>query len=282
MNKRQIEVSVISDLHLATHACKPKKILDYLKSVNPSTLVLNGDIIDSWRFSRNYFPKNHLKVIRQLIKMMEKGTRVYYVTGNHDEFLRKFSGTKIGQLEIVNQYIFTHDGIKTWIFHGDIFDHIIHSSKGLAKFGAALYGLLTLLNKVVNTLLRTMGRKEIIIYKNLKKNLTREKNTPSKFERELARSAVSQNYSEVICGHTHVPKEKILHIDDTQVRYINCGDWMEHFTAAEFYDKDWHLHTHFEDEPEEVGEDNEIPAENLIYQTLLKELTFENIISIPT
>jgi len=282
MNKRQIEVSVISDLHLATHACKPKKILDYLKSVNPSTLVLNGDIIDSWRFSRNYFPKNHLKVIRQLIKMMEKGTRVYYVTGNHDEFLRKFSGTKIGQLEIVNQYIFTHNGIKTWIFHGDIFDHIIHSSKGLAKFGAALYGLLTLLNKAVNTLLRIVGKKEVIIYKSLKKNLVREKSAPSKFESELARSAVTQNYNEVICGHTHIPKDKILHVDNIQVRYINCGDWVEHFTAAEFYDNDWHLHTHFEDEQEEVGEDNEIPAEKLIYQTLLKELTFQNIISIPT
>ncbi|MBN1819232.1 MAG: metallophosphoesterase, partial [Prolixibacteraceae bacterium] len=84
-NVRNIEVSVISDLHLATHACKPKKVLKYLKSIHPELLVLNGDIIDAWRFSRNYFPKNHLKVIRQFIKMMEKGVQIFYITGNHDE-----------------------------------------------------------------------------------------------------------------------------------------------------------------------------------------------------
>lgn len=224
MNKRQIEVSVISDLHLATHACKPKQILDYLKSIQPEILVLNGDIIDSWRFTRNYFPKNHLKVIRQLIKMMEKGTRMIYVTGNHDEFLRKFSGTKVGQLEIVNQYIFHHDGHKTWIFHGDIFDEIIHNSKGLAKFGAALYGLLTLLNKTLNSVLRKAGKKEIIIYKSLKKNLVREKSIPSKFESQLGKSAVSQGYDEVICGHTHFPKVKNIEVSGKQVCYMNCGD----------------------------------------------------------
>ena len=76
MKIREIEVAVISDVHLATHACKPKKVLKYLKSILPKTLVLNGDIIDSWRFSRNYFPKPQLKIICQLIKMMEKGVQV--------------------------------------------------------------------------------------------------------------------------------------------------------------------------------------------------------------
>jgi len=277
MNKRQIEVSVISDLHLATHASKPKKILEYLKAIHPEILVLNGDIIDSWRFSRNYFPKNHMKVVRHFIKMMEKGTRIYYVTGNHDEFLRKFSGTKIGQLEIVNQFVFEHNGAKTWIFHGDIFDNIIHKSKGLAKFGAALYGLLTVLNKLVNTITRQFGGKELIIYKSLKKNFAREKQAPSKFENELARSAVSQGYQTVICGHTHIPKVKMLQVGNQQIKYINCGDWVEHFTAAEFYNNEWHTYTQMEPEDNTQSDDSDIPAEQIIYQTLLKELTFSNL-----
>lgn len=278
MNKRQIEVSVISDLHLATHACKPKKVLEYLKSINPEILVLNGDIIDSWRFSRNYFPKNHLKVVRHFIKMMEKGTQIYYVTGNHDEFLRKFSGTKIGRLEIVNQFVFEHKGMKTWIFHGDIFDNIIHKSKRLAKFGAALYGLLTLVNKLLNTITRQFGGKEVIIYKSLKKNFVREKQAPSKFENELARSAAAQGYETVICGHTHIPKEKMLGADDKQIKYINCGDWVEHCTAAEFYNECWHTYTHMEFEDDAQSDEYDIPAEQIIYQTLLKELTFSNLI----
>lgn len=203
-----------------------------------------------------------------------------YITGNHDEFLRKFSGTKVGQLEIVNQYIFHHDARKTWIFHGDIFDDIIHNSKGLARFGAALYGLLTLANKALNRILRSLGKKEIIIYKSLKKNLVKEKAAPSKFESQLAKSAVSQGYHEVICGHTHLPKIKNIEVSGCQIRYINCGDWVEHFTAAEFYHNQWHLYTHSDVETEESNEDSEIPAERLIYQTLLEELTFQNAISI--
>lgn len=280
MNKRQIEVSVISDLHLGTHACKPKQILDYLKSIQPEILVLNGDIIDSWRFSRNYFPKNHLKIIRQLIKMMEKGSRTIYVTGNHDEFLRKFSGTRIGKLEIVNQFIFHHEGQKTWIFHGDIFDEVIHNSKGLAKFGAALYGFLSIINNLMNRILKMLGKNELIIYKNLKKNLLKEKAAPSKFESQIGKSAVSQGYNEVICGHTHIPKTKVLSVNGKPIHYINCGDWVEHFTAAEFYQNQWHLYTHRAADSEETDEDAEIPAEQYIYQTLIKELTFENRLSI--
>ena len=93
---RNLDVSVISDVHLATHASKAKVLLKYLKSIKPETLVLNGDIIDSWRFSRNYFPKPHLKVVRQFIKMLEKGVKIFYITGNHDEFLRKFKGSEMG------------------------------------------------------------------------------------------------------------------------------------------------------------------------------------------
>ena len=96
MEVRELEVPDISDLHLVTYASKPKKVLKYLKSILPNVLVLNGDIIDSWRFSRNYFPKNQLKVVRKIIKMMEKGVQVYYITGNHDEFLRKFAPTTVG------------------------------------------------------------------------------------------------------------------------------------------------------------------------------------------
>jgi len=277
MNKRVIEIAVISDLHLATHACKPKKILEYLKTIQPEILVLNGDIIDSWRFTRNYFPKSQLKVIRRFIKMMEKGTRIYYVSGNHDEFLRKFSGTKIGRLEIVNQYVFEYEGEKTWIFHGDIFDKIIHRSKGVAKLGAALYGLLTIVNQLINVLIRKCGGQELIIYKVLKKNFVRKKKSSTKFEAELARSAVAQGYATVICGHTHLPKYETLETGGQQIKYINCGDWVEHLTAAEFYNGRWHLYTHPEVDADTTADEFDIPAEPVIYQTLLKELTFSNL-----
>lgn len=277
MKIREIELAVISDIHLATHACKPKKVLKYLKSIQPKTLVLNGDIIDSWRFSRNYFPKPQLKVIRQLVKMMEKGVQVFYITGNHDEFLRKFSNSQIGNLRIVNQLILDLDGSKTWIFHGDIFDQVIHQTKWLAKLGAATYGLLSILNLYVNRFLIWIGKPEIIIYKSIKKYTVREKINLSTFETSIVNAAVKQGYSTVICGHTHIPKEKQLSISGQQIKYLNCGDWVENFTAAEYYDGKWGLYYH-NDADDELTDDLDVPEERQLYQSLIKELIFANIL----
>ena len=277
MKVREIEVAVISDIHLATHACKPKKVLKYLKSIQPKTLILNGDIIDSWRFSRNYFPKPQLKVIRQLIKMMEKGVQIFYITGNHDEFLRKFSQSQIGNLCIVNQLILDLNGSKTWIFHGDIFDNTIHKTKWLAKLGAASYGILTILNQYVNRLLMWIGKPEIIIYKNIKKYTVRERINPSSFESAIGNAAFQQGYQTVICGHTHIPKEKYLTISGQKIQYLNCGDWVEHFTAAEYSNANWNLYYH-NDPDDEVTDDLEVPEERQLYQSLVKELVFANVL----
>lgn len=275
MKARKLEVAVISDLHLATRACKAKTILKYLKSINPGILVLNGDIIDSWRFSRNYFPKPQLKVVRQLIKMLEKGAQIFYITGNHDEFLRKFNQTEIGKLKIVNQLILELDGKKTWIFHGDLFDHIIHKAKWLAKIGAAAYGLITLVNHLLNVILKPFGIKEFILYKSFKKKPSND-SKPTAYEKAIAATAAAQNYQTVICGHTHVPKDKIVMMNGKPVRYINCGDWVEHFTAAEYTNGKWEL-IYFEDNGEELPADEpDIPDQQQVYQSLFRELAMAN------
>ncbi len=275
MKARKLKVSVVSDFHLATRACKAKTILKYLKTIQPETLVLNGDIIDSWRFSRNYFPKPQLKVVRQLIKMMEKGTQLFYITGNHDEFLRKFNHTEIGKLKIVNQLVLELDGRKTWIFHGDMFDHIIHKAKWLAKVGAALYGLLTVINHGLNLFLRLFGINDFILYKSLKKKTDPEAR-PTAFERAIAAAALPQGYQTVICGHTHTPKDKIVLMPGQAIRYINCGDWVEHCTAAEYQDGRWDLH-YFVDNGEELPSDEpDIPDPKEVYQSLFRELAMVN------
>ena len=277
MKIREIEVAVISDIHLATHACKPKKVLKYLKSIQPKILVLNGDIIDSWRFSRNYFPKPQLKVIRQFIKMMENGVHIYYITGNHDEFLRKFNQTEIGKLKIVNQLILDLNGSKTWIFHGDIFDNIIHQTKWLAKLGATIYGMLSILNQHVNRFLTWIGKPEIMIYKSIKKYTVREKISLSSFESAIGNAAIKQGYQTVICGHTHIPKEKKISITGETVNYLNCGDWIEHFTAAEYCNSNWSLY-YYNDLDDEFADDLDVPEERQLYQSLVKELVFANVL----
>ena len=272
---RKIDISVISDVHLATMASKAKHLLNYLKSVQPKILVLNGDIIDSWRFSRNYFPKAHLKVIRQVVKMIEKGVRVVYITGNHDDVFRKFNNTQLGNFSIVNQLELTVGNQKTWIFHGDVFDHIIHHSPWLAKSGAAAYGFLTGFNKGLNFILRIFGGKDMILYKSMKDRILKEKKILTNFELAIANAALSKEIDLVICGHTHIPIDKTITTEKGMVRYINCGDWVEHFSAAECVDGNWNLN-YFTSDLEEDSESPEdelyIPDKNQMYRSILEEL----------
>lgn len=272
---RKLDITVISDFHLATHASKAKPLLKYLKSIQPKTLVLNGDIIDSWRFSRNYFPKSHLKVIRQLFKMMEKGVQVVYITGNHDDVFRKFNNTKLGNFSMVNQLEISDGKNKVWIFHGDVFDHIIHNSPWLAKFGAAVYGWLTIFNKFLNMFMRLFGGSEMILYKSMKDRILKEKKILTNFEKAVGNAAISKNVDLVICGHTHIPVDKTILTDKGQVRYINCGDWVEHLSAAECRNGKWILNFFEQDEEEDVESPNDelfIPDKKQIYKSIVEEL----------
>jgi UDP-2,3-diacylglucosamine pyrophosphatase LpxH len=116
MDKRNVDVVVISDVHLGTYGCHAKELLKYLKSIKPKMLILNGDIIDIWQFSKSYWPESHMKVIRKLMKFVSEGVQVHYLTGNHDEMLRKFDGMEMGTFHLQNKLILELDGKKAWFF----------------------------------------------------------------------------------------------------------------------------------------------------------------------
>ncbi|NDC28472.1 MAG: UDP-2,3-diacylglucosamine diphosphatase, partial [Crocinitomicaceae bacterium] len=118
--KRHVELVVISDIHLGTFGSRARELIVYLRSIQPETLVLNGDIIDIWQFRKHYFPTEHMQVIKEITSLLSNGTKVYYITGNHDEMLRKFKGFNIGLFEIQNKLILNLKTGKAWIFHGDV------------------------------------------------------------------------------------------------------------------------------------------------------------------
>ncbi len=103
--KRKVEIVVISDVHLGTYGCHAKQLLTYLNSIEPKKLILNGDIIDIWQFKKRYFPKSHLRVIKKIMDFAANGVEVVYITGNHDEMLRKFTDSEIGNISIVNKLV---------------------------------------------------------------------------------------------------------------------------------------------------------------------------------
>ena len=207
--RRNVEIVVISDVHLGTYGCQAEALLKYLKSVKPKILILNGDLFDIWQLSKSYFPKMHLHVVREIIGMMEKGVETYYITGNHDEMMRKFVGFKLGNFKIVNKVLLNlEDGKKAWFFHGDVFDVTMQHSKWLAKLGANGYGMLILINRFVNYLLKLAGKKKISLSKRIKQGVKNAVKSKNNFEQTAADIAIDKGYDYVVCGHIHKPEMK--------------------------------------------------------------------------
>ncbi|OUJ71783.1 UDP-2,3-diacylglucosamine hydrolase [Hymenobacter crusticola] len=232
--RRRVEVAVISDVHLGTYGCHAPELLRYLKSIKPKVLVLNGDIVDIWQFSKSYWPPAHMRVVRHVVGLLTKGTRIHYLTGNHDELLRKFAGTRLGALTIANKLVLDLPDGKAWFFHGDVFDVTMRHSRWLAKLGAQGYDLLILLNRLVNFGLQKLGRPRVALSKAVKDRVKGAVSLISDFEQTAAGIAAEEGYRYVACGHIHQPEIKVVLTPQGEVTYLNSGDWVENLTALEY------------------------------------------------
>ena len=239
--KRNVDLIVLSDLHLGTFGCHAKELLNYLSTVNPKKIILNGDIIDIWQFRKKYFPKAHLEVVKTIIEMSMNGTEVIYITGNHDEMLRKLSYAEIGNLRIVDKLVLDLDGKQAWFFHGDIFDASIQNAKWLAKLGGWGYDLLILINRFLNFWLVKFKKEKFSLSKKIKNSVKKAVKFVSDFEKTASDLAIEQGYHYVICGHIHQPQISRKVSKNGTCLYLNSGDWVENLTALEYHDRRWTL-----------------------------------------
>lgn len=245
--KRKIEVAVISDVHLGTYGCHAKQLLTYLNSIQPKKLILNGDIIDIWQFSKRYFPKSHLKIIKKIMNMSANGVEIIYITGNHDEMLRKFSDMTIGNISIVDKLVLNLDGKKGWFFHGDVFDISIQNAKWLAKLGGYGYDLLILINRLTNWMLERLGKEKLSLSKKIKNGVKGAVKFINDYENVISDLAIKNGYDYVVCGHIHQPKMEYKENKFGKTLYLNSGDWVENFTALEYQFKRWKTYVYNED-----------------------------------
>lgn len=243
MEKRPVDVAVISDLHLGTYGCRANELVTYLKSISPQMLVLNGDIIDAWQFSKHYFPSSHMNVIKEIFHLLSTGTRIIYITGNHDEVLRRYTDLQLGNLQLTDKLVIEIDSKMTWIFHGDAFDN---TTKGGAKFWARLgsngYAMLLGFNRFINSCMKLIGREPISFSKKVMQKVNESIVKINEFETLVAELAVEKKYDYVICGHIHQPEKRKIETEKGNVVYLNSGDWIEHLTSLEYYNNDWHIY----------------------------------------
>lgn len=243
MFKRKLDIVVISDVHLGIYSSHAEHLLSYLKSIDCGMLILNGDIIDLWNFSK--FKNTHVHVIRHILKMAEHGTQVVYITGNHDDALRKYSGINMGSIQLEDKLILDLNGEKTWIFHGDVFDHSTKGwAKAIAKLGGKGYDILIWNNRMINQLLKFFNGRTVSFSKRIKSSVKNAVKWISDFEVTAAEMAGEHGFSTVICGHIHMPQSRIIHTKKGPITYLNSGDWVENCSSLEYHQGKWSIYHH--------------------------------------
>lgn len=240
---RAIDVCIISDIHLGTYGSSAKELNHYLKSIDPGILIINGDWLDIWNFGSNYWHPEHTENLFLVFDYLRRGIPVYYLTGNHDDIVRKFADLKLDTLEIRDEMILELDGKSHWIFHGDIFDlSVNHKARWLAKLGGKSYDYLIRLNRLINFVRSEMGLDKVMLSKKIKdsvKSIVKKK--ISDFEEIAIEHAIDHGYDYVVCGHVHRPQIRKIQTEKGSVTYLNSGDWVENLTALEYSNGKWEL-----------------------------------------
>ncbi len=254
--KRNLDILVISDLHLGTYGSEADEVLAYLDSINADKIVINGDFVDIMLFNKRFWPSSHMKVIKYFLDLISKGKEIYYVTGNHDELMRKFLNFKIQNFKIVNQIVLDTDEGKVWIFHGDVFDFSIQTV-WLTKLAGFLYDYMIIFNSWINKkIMIPLGQKRLNFSKTLKSNVKTAVQYFANFEMKAAEVAQKNGYKYVVCGHIHTPKIESFDINGEEVIYMNSGDWLESLSSLEYADNKWSIYMHKRTEQEYKGDDD--------------------------
>ncbi|MEP6869935.1 MAG: UDP-2,3-diacylglucosamine diphosphatase [Novosphingobium sp.] len=227
--KRRHRTVWISDIHLGTRGCKAELLVDFLRSFEADTLYLVGDIIDGWSLRKGwYWPDAHNEVVRRILKMAHRGTRVVFVVGNHDEMLRDYAGFGFGGVELALEAVHvTVDGRRLLVTHGDSFDGVVLYARWLAFLGDQAYTLLLRANIGFNAVRKRMGLPYWSLSAYLKRRVKNAVQFVCNYEDALAHDATTRGFDGVVCGHIHCAE--IRQIGD--ITYYNDGDWVESCTA---------------------------------------------------
>lgn len=222
----KIQALFISDVHLGSKGSNAEQVLEVLKMYQPEYLFLVGDIIDGWLLKRKFrWPQSHTNVIRKIMSYSKNGTKVIYIPGNHDEFMRDYLDLQFGNIEVHNEYIYNN----TYITHGDLYDGVV-KLKWLGILGSVGYDMAISIDRR----LKSWGYKRSLS-KYLKDKVKEAVKFMTSFEMEIVRQGIKHNCATVMCGHIHHPDDKMV----DGIRYLNCGDWIENNSYIIYNDNEY-------------------------------------------
>jgi UDP-2,3-diacylglucosamine pyrophosphatase LpxH len=227
--KLKFDTIILSDVHLGAPGCRIDEVNDFLKHTRCRTLILNGDIIDTWQLAGSgVWTKKHTKFLRIILKKIQKhNTRVIYLRGNHDDILKQFIPMNFAGIQLAETYVHSTPQGDYLVLHGDIFDSITTHMRWLAHIGDFGYNLLLKANRFYNYYRAWRGKDYFSLSAYVKARVKTAVSFISSFEDVLVDVAKSRGYRGVICGHIHTAADKTIE----GVHYLNSGDWVESLTA---------------------------------------------------
>ena len=228
MSTRKVDALFLSDVHLGSKGCKAELLLENLQKVEPDRIFIVGDFIDGWLLKKRHFwPQSHTNVVRKMLSYSKRGREVYYITGNHDDFLRNYGDIELGNLVILDEMVW--EGM--YIVHGDKFDAVVQYSKWLSLLGSIGYEILLIFTDWQQKIRKRLGLRPKSLSKAVKNKFKEAVKFITSFESALKNEARKRDCHTVVCGHIHTPK-----IEKGEISYINTGDWVDSCSFV-IYDK---------------------------------------------
>ncbi len=223
----------ISDVHLGTNhskseLVKEKRLLSFFDYVAQygDRLFIVGDLFDFWFEYRTVIPKGYSRVLCALSQLRELGKEMHYITGNHDFWMRDYLSREYNIHIHVDALEYSLDGKRFYLFHGD----------GLARKDRGYRLLKKIFRCKINIFLYGLLHPDLGVplakwISSLSRSHTSGYGPPddSDYLQEASRK-FQEGFDYVIFGHLHFPKLEYF----GQKVYVNLGDWIEHFTYAEY------------------------------------------------
>ena len=228
-----------SDNHLGAptpvaSAPREKRFVQWLSEIqqDAAALFLLGDLFDFWFEYKTVVPKGFVRVLGKLAEMADAGIPIHFFVGNHDLWMLDYLKKEVGIKVHYQPKEFTFNDRLFFIGHGDGLGPEDKGYKRMKKIftnpffqwcfrwlhpdlGMRLGHYLSVKNKLIS------GEEDAIF-------LGEDKEWLAQYAKRKYNEKARDYF---VFGHRHIPLD--IAIND-QSRYINLGDWITHFTYAEF------------------------------------------------
>jgi UDP-2,3-diacylglucosamine hydrolase len=238
-----------SDLHLGvdgktTSAERERLFIEWLERIRVTAeeIHLVGDVFDFWFEYRKAVPRGFVRTLGKLAELCDSGIPVYMYLGNHDMWLFDYLPEEVGVKLIDGPLVKEFNGKKFYIAHGDGLGPGDHGYKFLKKVfrNRVCQWLFARLHPNFGIGLAEFFSRKSRLAESIEERqfLGEEKEWLIIHSKEV--SAKEPDIDFFVYGHRHLPMEIDL---QSGARCVNLGDWIVHFTFAEFDGSDLHLRT---------------------------------------